>query len=140
MTKDGRFETTTMKEDNVVMYSRYLSQGSDSMLLVKVRRVYLGECSTMVLLDVCRINKIDFDSNEVWTYKLVSIDADIGVEEALNGVCNMEGRTSIYSKMYDTAHRNRSDLICIIDPTIYTTVLLEDIIYSATPAARYTAW
>ncbi|KAM4067551.1 hypothetical protein HRG_001446 [Hirsutella rhossiliensis] len=126
MTKDGRFEMTRMKEGDLVAYGRCPSQGVDSALPMKVRRTLEGEFSTRVPLDVCKMNNTDFDGDEAWVYKMASGDAIKEMEMAWDRVWVKEGRTSIYSNLVRVVNEAGGDPS--IDPAMYTTMPLEDMI------------
>lgn len=126
MTEDGRFETVKMKEGDVVMYGRCPSQGVDSALPMKVRRARKGEFSTRVPLDVCSMNNTDFDGDEAWILKMLSEDAKVEAEKAWERVWCEEGRTSIYSDVVKFVNNAGGDPN--IDPSMYTTMPLEDMI------------
>ncbi|KAI0011446.1 hypothetical protein F4779DRAFT_615687 [Xylariaceae sp. FL0662B] len=126
MTSDGRFETARMKEGDLVAYGRCPSQGVDSALPMKVKRAEDGEFSTRVPLDVCNMNNTDFDGDEAWMFKMVTDDAISEMERAWNRIWVEEGRTSIYSRVTDIINKSASDPT--IDPAMYTTMPLEDMI------------
>ncbi len=126
MSEDGRFETTTMKEGDLVMYGRCPSQGIDSALPMKVKRAPEGEFSIRVPLDVCKLNNTDFDGDEAWLYKMASVDAIREAEMAWDRIWSEEGRESIYSRLVKTVGEAGGDPD--IDPAMYTTMPLEDMI------------
>jgi DNA-directed RNA polymerase beta' subunit len=79
MSEDGKFSTVKLKEEDLVMYGRCPSQGRDSALPMKVRRVETGVFSMRVPLDVCNMNNTDFDGDEAWVIKGGSKDGVGGV-------------------------------------------------------------
>jgi hypothetical protein len=122
MSEDGKFSTVKLKEEDLVMYRRCPSQGRDSALPMKVRRVETGVFSMRVPLDVCNMNNTDFDGDEAWVIKGGSKDGVAEMEAAWNREWVESGRESIYSKMTRLVNEVGGD------PAMYTTMPLEDMI------------
>ena len=126
MAEDGKFDTAKLMEKDLVKYGRCTSQAMDGALLLKARRTVEGESSMRVPLDVCSKTNTKFKCDKAQLFKPVTKDVCKGMSVAWKRIWNGEGRKNVYLRL--TSLVNQADGDSDVDPAIYTTMPLEDMV------------
>ena len=126
MNKDGRFVTKKLKEGDVILVGRCPTTSKDNSIAVTAMKGIQGESSARVAIDLCGLNNLDFDGDELWFYVPGS---DLAVSEA--NAC-MQSFWFAYAQSkpsFSANMRSNASLAGIapaVDAAICTTMPLED--------------
>lgn len=69
MEVDGMFKTKKLLEGDVVLVGRCPTTGPDNQVPMTARRVKSNEKSCRALIDLSKLNNLDFDGDEVQEHK-----------------------------------------------------------------------
>jgi hypothetical protein len=126
LNQDGSYTSSKLEEGEMIILGRQPSQGAMSTVPVKVKMATDGAFSVRVPLETCNMNNTDFDGDETWMNKPMSQDAIREVEIAWERVWNRSGVVNIKEKVTKIVTEAEGDPS--IDPTMYSTMPLEDMI------------
>ncbi len=126
LNQDGSYTWTRIKENDLVVLGRQPSQGAMSAVPVKVKITSNNEYSVRVPLETCNMNNTDFDGDELWMYKPMSRDAVVELDREWERIWNKTGIVNIKENLNKVVAESEGDTS--IDPAMYTTMPLEDMI------------